>query len=117
MTLQKTLPVLTSIAIILLVAFLRDRSRTAAAILATMPLNIPLALWVVAGSTGDDPRALADFTRTLIISLLPAFLWLGVVYLAVRAGWGLPGAIAAGYGAWAVLMAGLYFLGGLALPN
>jgi hypothetical protein len=44
MSLPKTLPVLTSIAVILLVAVLRERSRTVAALLATMPINIPLAL-------------------------------------------------------------------------
>ncbi len=117
MSFQKILPVLASIGVILVVAALRERSRTAAAILATMPINIPLALWVVAGSTGDDPRALADFTRSLIIGLAPAFVWLGVVFVMVRAGAGVLAAIAAGYAVWAALIAGLFAFGVLAWPR
>ena len=47
MNVQKLLPVATSIGIIVLVAILRERSRTLAAIFATMPINMPLAIWAV----------------------------------------------------------------------
>ncbi len=114
---QKILPVLTSIAIILVVAVLRDRSRAAAAVLATMPINIPLALWVVASGSGDDPAVVVDFTRPLGVSLAPSFIWLGVVCVALRAGWGVLPAIGAGYAVWAVLIAGLFWFGVLAWPR
>jgi hypothetical protein len=114
---QKVLPVLTSIAIILVVAVLRDRSRAAAAVLATMPLNIPLALWVVASGAGEDPVVVADFTRSLVVGLVPSFIWLGVVFVAVRAGWGVLPAIGAGYAVWVVLIAGLFWFGVLAWPR
>lgn len=117
MSIQKTLPVLASIAIILLVAVLRERSRAAAAVLATMPINIPLALWVVSSGSGGDARVMADFVRSLISSLIPSFVWLGVVFFAVRAGWGVLPAIGAGYGVWAVLIAGLFWLGLLQWPR
>lgn len=117
MSLQKTFPVITSIVIILIVAVLRDRSRALAAVLATMPINVPLALWIISGSSGGDPKQMADFTRSLIISLIPTFIWLGIVFLAIRAGWNLFAAIGAGYGVWAALIAGLFMVGVLNWPR
>jgi uncharacterized membrane protein (GlpM family) len=117
MSLPKTLPVLTSIAVILLVAVLRERSRAVAAVLATMPINIPLALWVVSSGSGGDARVTAEFVRSLIVSLIPSLIWLGVVFFAVRSGWGLAPAIGAGYGVWAVLTVGLFWLGILQWPR
>ena len=117
MSIQKTLPVLASVAIILLVAVLRERSRAAAAVLATMPINIPLALWVVSSGSGGDARVMADFVRSLIAGLIPSFIWLGVVFFAVRAGWGVLPAVGAGYGVWAVLIVGLSWIGTLQWPR
>jgi hypothetical protein len=117
MSLQKLLPVLTSIAIILIVAVLRERSRAMAAVIATMPINIPLALWVMSSGTGGDAKQMADFVRSLIVSLLPSFVWLGIVFFGIRAGWGLWTAIGAGYGVWALLIVGLFALGVLAMPK
>ena len=116
MSFQKIFPVLTSIGIILLVAVLRDRSRAAAAVLATMPINIPLALWVMAGGANNDPQQIAEFVRALSISLIPAFVWLGVVFVAVRAEWSVLAAIGLWYGVWAVLIITLFALGLLQLP-
>jgi len=116
MNFQKLVPVFTSIAIILLVAVLRERSRPMAAVLATMPINIPLALWVISTGSGGDVKVLADFVRSLIIGLIPSFIWLGVVFFAVRAGWNVFVAIGAGYGVWVVLIAGLFWLGVLKWP-
>lgn len=66
MSFQKIFPVLTSIAIIIVVAILRDRSRAVAAVLATMPINIPLALWIVSSGSDNDPQVMSDFVRSLI---------------------------------------------------
>jgi hypothetical protein len=117
MSFQKLFPVLTSIAIILVVAALRDKSRALAAVLATMPINVPLALWVVASGSNEDAQVMADFVRSLMISVVPGFIWLGVVFLALRVGWNLWLAIGAGYGVWAALVAGLFALGLLAWPK
>lgn len=117
MSFQKLFPVLTSIAIIILVALLRDRSRAVAAVLATMPINIPLALWVVSSGSGNDPQVMSDFVRSLLISLIPSFIWLGVVFLAVRAGWNLLVVLGAGYIVWGALIMGLFWFGVLAWPK
>jgi len=106
MNFQKALPVITSIAIILIVAALRERSRTAAALFASMPINIPLALWVVFGSGGAvDPQAEALFLRNIGVGLLTTLVWVGVVYAGLHFGLALLPAILVGYVVWGALTA------------
>ncbi|MFC1463503.1 MAG: hypothetical protein ACFLMY_01525 [Candidatus Brachytrichaceae bacterium NZ_4S206] len=104
MNFQKALPVLTSIAIIIGVAILRDRSRTLAAILATMPINIPLGLWVVFGGGDYDQEAAALFVRALVPGLLATIVWVIVVYGLLRLGLTLWLSILGGYAVWAALV-------------
>lgn len=99
---RNVLPVLFSIGVILLVAVLRNHSRTLAAITATMPLNIPLALWIVSSGSPSDGAGLASFIEGLVIGLIPTFAFLVVALLAARAGWGLPAILGAGYAAWGI---------------
>lgn len=119
MTLQKALPVATSIAVILLVAVVRERSRTLAAIIATMPINMPLAMWVVASGVGEEQMApvMTLLTRNMLIGLVPALVWLGVVYVGLRLGWQLIPAILAGYGIWAILLGAAFATGLIEWPR
>ena len=111
LNLQKVLPVLTSIAIILLVAFLRDRSKTLAAILATMPINIPLALWVVFGTGNYDQRDVELFVRALLPGIIATTIWIAVVFLALHFGVRLLPAVLGGYAVWAALIFAFIRLG------
>ncbi len=115
MWLQRWFPSITSIGVILLVSLLRDRSRALAAVIAVMPINIPLALWVVSAATGQDPTKLAAFTRTLFLGLLPGLLWLGLAYAGFRAGWPLWKAVGLAYLVWGALI-GLGFAAGWLAP-
>lgn len=108
---QRLIPTLTSIALILVITFLRDKSRTFAAIIAVTPINIPLALWIISGSSGDDPVTLANFSRALFVGLIPVFLWLATAFLAFRAGWSLWATFGVAYLVWAALL-GLGFAAG-----
>jgi hypothetical protein len=47
MTTSRILPVILSITVIILVAVIQERSKFLAAIVATMPVSAPLALWIV----------------------------------------------------------------------
>lgn len=99
----KVLPVIVSIGVILIVAVLRDRSRTIAAIAATMPINIPLTIWIVtSGSPDRDPDALIDFIEGLLIGIIPTVLFLIAAYIAARLGWSLIAVLLAGYAVWGV---------------
>ncbi len=105
MNLQKTIPVITSIAIIIGVAILRDRSKTLAAILATMPINIPLALWVVFGLGDHEQRDVEAFVRALLPGIVATTVWIAIVFLALRYGVRLLPAVLIGYAVWGALIA------------
>jgi hypothetical protein len=100
-----------SIVIIVVVAVLRERSRTAAAILATMPINMVLALWLVVGTPDATQGTLVTFIHSLLVGLVPSFIWLVVVYVAVRVGWTLAPAVVAGYVVWGGLTALAFSVG------
>lgn len=104
MNFQKALPVITSIAIIIGVAILRERSKTLAAILATMPINIPLGLWVVFGGDNYDQDAAALFVQALLPGLLATIVWVIVVYALLRLSMTLWMSILGAYAVWAALV-------------
>ncbi len=98
-------PVAVSIGVIILVAVLQRYSRTLAAITATMPLNIPLSLWVVSQASGEDRAAVASYMDGMLWGILPTVVFVFAAWLAVRAGWKLAPTIAVGYAAWAAAVA------------
>ena len=93
-------PVVVSILIIIAVAVVRAHSRTAAAVLATMPINVPLAMWVIYSGAGGDRTAMAQFTQSMLVALAPTVLFIAVVWLVARAGWRLGPMLLAGYAVW-----------------
>jgi len=107
---RNVLPVLISIGVILLVAVLRNYSRTVAAITATMPINIPLAIWIVYSAAPNDKAGMITFSEGLVLGLIPAFAFLAVVWLAARAEMGLPVMIGGGYVAWGICLGALLIL-------
>ncbi|NJM42673.1 MAG: hypothetical protein HC853_19010 [Anaerolineae bacterium] len=117
MNLQKLLPVIASIAIIIAVAILRERSRTLAVIFATMPINMPLALWLLSDTTNGDPAVLSGYVRSLMVGLVPGFIWLLIVFLTLRWGWSLLAALLGAYAVWAVLIGFAFWMGWLSLSK
>ncbi|MBZ0299134.1 MAG: hypothetical protein K8J31_05310 [Anaerolineae bacterium] len=106
---ERVLPVLVSIGVIITVAIVRQYSRTFAAIAATMPINVPLALWIVF-SADQNPASRAAFSEGLLIGILPTVLFLIVSFFVVRAGWPLVPTIVAGYVAWGAALGILLLL-------
>jgi hypothetical protein len=102
---QNVLPVLVSIAVIILVAILQKHSRLVAAITATMPLSAPLALWIVYTSSGGDRATVAQFSQGLLIGLIPTIGFMLVAWLAARAGLELIPVLLLGYGVWGMVLA------------
>jgi hypothetical protein len=97
---QTLIPVILSILIIILVAILERHSRWIAAITATMPLGIPLALWIVYASVQGETSAVTDFSFNMFLGVLPTLGFLIVAWVAARAGWRLGPIIISGYAAW-----------------
>jgi drug/metabolite transporter (DMT)-like permease len=105
---QRVLPVIASIFIIVGVAVARQYSRVLAPILATMPINIPLTLWIVYAAERGDPASTEQFIGDVLINLIPTLGFLLVAWLAARAGWSLVAMIGAGYLMWAVGLGAIF---------
>ncbi|NWF70742.1 MAG: hypothetical protein HXY40_16780 [Chloroflexi bacterium] len=103
-TLRQVIPVGVSILVIILVAVLRQHSRTLAAITATMPLNVPLSLWIIYSAENGDKAAMTDYAQTLVWGLIPTFVFVLIAWLAFRAGWELGQTLGASYVGWALVL-------------
>ena len=101
----KVAPVIVSIIIIIFIAIIREYSKTFAAIAVTMPINLPLGLWLVYGSS--TRAEMEEFNRALAFNLVPTFAFVLIAWLAARAGWKLVPMVVAGYAGWGV---GLFIL-------
>ena len=104
MSTQRIVQLLISFAILTGVALISEKSRSLAGILAVLPINVTLALWLVASNNPDDSKLAADFSRMMLLGLLPGIVFLGVCWAAFRRGWSLPLAIGTGYVVWALAM-------------
>lgn len=101
---RQLIPVVVSIAIILVVAYLRNVDKRLAAIFATMPINLPLALWIVAGTDDITQEKMVAYAGSLAVGIVPTVLFTIVAWLGLRAGWTVWGAIGAGYVSWGLLL-------------
>jgi hypothetical protein len=99
---RRIAPVLASIAIIIGIAVLRARSKVLAAVTATMPVSIALGLWIVYVAEDGDQTAVVAFARSMLLGLIATATWPFAVWLAARAGWGLPRLLLVGYVAWGI---------------
>src|SRR5690606_41912182 len=81
-TLQQWLPVGISILIIIAIAVIQSYSKTIAAITATMPLALPLALWIVYAANRDNPAAITEFTGSLVLGVLATLIFAVAPWLA-----------------------------------
>jgi len=107
---KDTLPVLLSIIVIIAVAVLEKQSKFVAAITATMPLTAALAIWIVYSSSEGDQESMTEFSRGLILGILPTIAFVVTAWLAFRAGLNLVPALVVAYSIWAI---GVFLLVGL----
>ena len=107
---QDILPVVLSVAVILLVAVFEKQSKLFAALTATMPLATPLALWIVYSSNAGDKTVMSQFSLSLLLGVLPTLAFLITVWLAARAGMKLGPILLTGYSVWAMGAMILYLL-------
>ena len=86
-TWQQVLPVVASIVTIVIIAVVRAYSKTLAAITATMPVTIPLALWIVYTGSGGDQGTVVQFVEALSITMVANLFFVLAMWLAARADW------------------------------
>jgi len=97
-------PVAASILIIIVIAVLRERSKAFAAIAATMPMNITLALWLIYSADGTTQTEVVAFVRSMAFGVFASFCWLLAVWVGARAGLRLGWLLLIGYGTWGLLL-------------
>ncbi len=100
----EVVPVAISVGVIVLVAVVEKQSKLVAAVTATMPLTIPLALWIVYSSSRGDRAAVESFTYSMIYGIIPTLAFAVALWLAARAGLKLVPMIVSGYSVWAVTL-------------
>jgi len=100
--LQDILPVAISVLVIILVAIIEKQNKTFAAITATMPMTIPLTLWIVYSSSGGDKQVVSSFTQNMFLSILPTVAFVIAIWLSSRAGLKLLPVLGIGYSVWAL---------------
>lgn len=87
---DRVIPVALSLLVILLVAVLQGRSRHLAAIVATMPLTAPLAMWIVFSASSGDQRQTADFVGSMVIGAVASLVFVLGCWFGFRQAWGFP---------------------------
>lgn len=107
---NKSLPVIVSIIIILLIAVLRQYSKTLSAIVATMPVNIPLGMWIIYAGEEDGQQALTEFSEALLLNIIPTIMFMLVAWQTTKLGWELLPTVGAGYVVWGIGLLGVLFI-------
>jgi hypothetical protein len=85
---DKAVTVLLSVVIVVLVAVVQERSRTLAAIIATMPLTAPLAMWIVFSASRGDQRQTSDFIGSMVVGSVASLVFVLACWLGFRHAWG-----------------------------
>ena len=88
MSTERVATVLLSVLIIVLVAVVQERSRHLAAIIATMPLTAPLAMWIVFSASGGDQHQTREFVGTMVIGAVASLVFVLACWLGFRQAWG-----------------------------
>jgi hypothetical protein len=101
---QKILQILLASATIALIAWIGERYRGAAGILATMPLTIPITLVIVFQNTGGDQIKMAEFAQAAVIGIVGTACFLLMVWWAITRHYPLPTVLVMGYAAWATVL-------------
>ena len=107
---QKILPVVFSIVIIITIAIVRAYSKTFAAIVSTMPINIALSMWIIYGAEDGKPESFASFMQSMLQGIIPTVIFVFVAWLAARAGWELWQVLLMSYSVWAVSLGLIFWL-------
>jgi hypothetical protein len=102
---HEIIPVIISVAVIILVAVLEKQSKLIAAVTATMPVTIPLALWIVYSSSQGEKQAVEKFTQGLAFGIIPTMAFAIALWIMARLGLKLVPMIVLAYAVWGMTLA------------
>ncbi len=104
MKFNDVLPVLISISILVFIAVVQRYSRVIAGVTATMPVTIPLSLWVVYSASRGERIPVETYTRSLVTGIIPTVAFTVALWLGARAGLKFGALIVLAYGVWALTL-------------
>jgi uncharacterized membrane protein (GlpM family) len=103
-TQERVVPVVLSVLVIVLVAVVQERSRHLAAIIATVPLTAPLAMWIVFSATQGDHRQTADFASSMFSGFVASFGFVLACWFGFRQQWSFPLVLVFGSAVWLAMV-------------
>jgi len=103
-TWQQVMPVVASVLTIIVIAVVSVYSKTLAAITATMPVTIPLALWIVYSGSSGDRATVLQFIDALFVTMVANLFFVLAMWLAARSRWRLVPLLIVGYSVWGVVL-------------
>ncbi len=101
---ERVVTVLLSVLIVVLVAVVQERSRHLAAIIATMPVTAPLAMWIVFSASRADQRQTADFVGSMVVGSVASLVFVVACWFALRQAWGFPVTLAVASAIWLLIV-------------
>lgn len=101
---EKVIPVVISIIVIIAVAIISEYSKTLAAITAVMPIGIPLGMWVAVAGQEKPDEFLSEFSGLIAINMIPTLCFIGAAWFIARSGYSLWPTIIGGYVVWAITL-------------
>ena len=108
---ERVIPVAASVLVIVLVAVVQARSRHLAAILATMPLTAPLAMWIVFSASGGDHRQTAEFSRSMVVGSVASLVFVLACWGGLRQGWSFAVTLSVGGMIWLAIATLVWWIG------
>jgi hypothetical protein len=101
-SLTRVYQLLLSMAVLTVIAFVGDRHRDLAGLLAAMPLQIPLAIWIMYSNTGGNLEQTAEFARAAFYGIIPTVIFCLAAWLALSRGLQLSRVYVVAYATWMV---------------
>jgi hypothetical protein len=101
---EKAVTLVLSVLIVVLVGVIQERSRHLAAIIATMPLTAPLAMWIVFSASRGDQRQTADFVASMVTGAVASLVFVLSCWLGLRREWGFLVTLVSASAIWLVMV-------------
>ena len=101
---ERIVPVVLSVLVIIVVAIVQERSRGLAAIIATMPLTAPLAMWIVYTASHGDERQTAEFVGSMVTGFAASLVFVLACWFGFRHGWSFGATLALASAIWVAVV-------------
>ena len=109
---DRVVPVALSLLVIVVVAVVQERSRSLAAIIASMPLTAPLAMWIVFSASEGDQRQTADFVGSMVVGFSAGLVFVLACWFGFRQAWGFAPTLIVASAVWLALVTLPRWMGG-----